>query len=204
MQVLWSEDGMVGATRFLNRVYNFAEQAKTHAKPAGTIRLEDLTPTDQKAYRKLNQVIKKVEEDVGTLQLNTAIASMMELLNVMDDLDAKASAVLRLCVDRLAQLLGPFTPHLAEEIWETLGHKESLFRSKWPKYDKDAIIEEEITFVVQVNGKLRASMNLALDVPEKKAKELALSDERVKRLLKGKKVVKSIFVPNKLINLVIK
>jgi leucyl-tRNA synthetase len=203
-EVLWSEDGMVGATRFLNRIYHFAEQAKTHTQPAGTISLEDLTPTDQRAYRKLNQVVKKVEEDVGTLQLNTAIASMMELLNVLDDLDVKESAVFKLCVERLTQLLGPFTPHLAEEIWETLGHKESLLRSKWPKYDKDAIKEEEITFVVQVNGKLRASMNLALDVPEKEVKALALADERVKRLLQGKKLVKSIFVPNKLINLVIK
>jgi leucyl-tRNA synthetase len=202
-EILWSEDGLVGATRFLNRVFKFAQAATNH-KPSQKINLEKLTVTDTAAYRKLNQVIKKVGEDIGTLQLNTAIASMMELLNVMDDLDSDKSKVLRPCVEKLTQLLAPFAPHLAEEIWEMLAQAESLFKSKWPTYDQAAIIEEEITFVVQVNGKLRASMSIPLDTPEDKAKELALKDERVKKFLSGKKVVKSIFVPNKLVNLVVK
>lgn len=202
-EIPWSEDGLVGASRFLNRIYRFAELAKG-GKMTTSINWDKLTLSDQKAYRKLNQVIKKVEEDIDTLKLNTAIASMMELLNVLDDVDLENSTVLKLCVERLTQILAPFTPHLAEEIWEISGHKDSVFKSQWPTYDMEAITEEEITFVVQVNGKLRASMNLPLNTPEEKAKELAISDQRVKKFLEGKKVVKTIFVANKLINLVIK
>ncbi len=202
-EILWSEDGMVGATRFLNRIFRFAQKAKDH-KVNPRIKADDLSQSDLKAYRKVNQVIKKVEEDIGTLQLNTAIASMMELLNVLDDLEDDKSQVMRFCIERLTQILGPFTPHIAEEIWHMLGHGESVFRAPWPSCDREATKEEAITFVVQVNGKLRASMSLPVNTPEEEAKELALSNERVKKFLEGKKVVKSIFVENKLINLVVR
>ncbi|UCB52800.1 MAG: class I tRNA ligase family protein, partial [Candidatus Zixiibacteriota bacterium] len=139
-----------------------------------------------------------------TLQLNTAIASRMELLNVMDGLDTQKSKVFGFCVKKLAQILAPFTPHLAEEIWSIIRQQESVFQSQWPSYDRNAIQEEEITFVVQVNGKLRASMSLPVNTPEEEAKSLALSDERVKKFLQGKNLIKSIFVQNKLINLVVK
>ena len=202
-EVLWNEDGIVGSARFLNRIYRFAELAKGRQLPQ-KIKPDDLSSTDLKAYRKLNQTIKKVEEDIGALQLNTAIASMMELLNVMDGLDSEESKILGFCVKKLAQILAPFTPHLAEEVWSILDHKESIFKSQWPSYDKDAIQEEEITFVVQVNGKLRASMSLPVDTAEEEAKNRALSDERVKKFLQGKNIIKSIFVQDKLINLVVK
>ena len=122
----------------------------------------------------------------------------------MDDLDGRNSKVLGFCVQKLAQIVAPFTPHLAEEIWSIIGQKESVFKSQWPSYDKDAIQEEEITFVVQVNGKLRASMSMAVDTPEEEAKSAAMSDDRVKKFLEGKNLIKSIFVQNKLINLVVK
>jgi leucyl-tRNA synthetase len=202
-EILWSEDGIVGASRFLNRIFKFAESAKDRPL-ISKFNQKVLSSGDLKAYRKLNQAIKKLDEDIGTLQLNTAIASMMELLNVMDDLDKEKSKVFRFCTEKLAQILAPFAPHLSEEIWEMLGHKESIFKDKWPKYDEDAIIEEEITFVVQVNGKLRASMNLPVNISEEEAKKLALENERVKKFVENKKMVKSIFVPNKLINIVVK
>ncbi|MGB2804074.1 MAG: leucine--tRNA ligase [Candidatus Zixiibacteriota bacterium] len=202
-EILWSDEGVVGTTRFLNRIYRFAEQAKGKQLPQ-KIKPDELSPTDLKAYRKLNQTIKKVEDDIGTLQLNTAIASMMELLNVMDSLETRKSMVLGYCVKKLTQLLAPFAPHLSEELWSIIGHQESVFKSQWPCYDKDAIQEEEITFVVQVNGKLRASMSLPINTAEDEVKELALGDERVKKFLEGKNLIKSIFVQNKLINLVVK
>jgi len=202
-EILWSEEGIVGASRFLNRIYKFAQVAGNQTLKK-KIKTEDLSSTDLKAYRKLNQTIKKVDEDIGTLQLNTAIASMMELLNVMDDLDAKESKVLGFCVEKLAQILSPFAPHLSEEVWSIIGQKKSVFKSQWPSYDQDAIQEEEITFVVQVNGRLRASMSLPFGTSEMEAKELALSNERVKKFLEGKNLIKSIFVQNKLINLVVK
>lgn len=202
-EILWSEEGIVGATRFLNRIFRFAQIAKK-SQLKSQISLETLSSSDLKGYRKLNQTIKKVEEDIQTLQLNTAIASMMELLNVLDDLDPKNSMVLGYCVEKLAQILAPFVPHLSEEIWEMLGHKESIFKSKWPEYDKEAIKDEEVTFVVQVNGKLRATVNIPVNTPEEKAKELALNDEKVKKFIENKSIVKTIFVPDKLINIVVK
>ncbi len=202
-EILWSEEGIVGASRFLNRIYKFA-QLSGRGSLKERIKQEDISPSDLKAYKKLNQTIKKVEEDIGTLQFNTAIASMMELLNVMDDIDKEKSKVFRFCVERLAQILAPFAPHLSEEIWAMLGNRESIFKSQWPRYDQEAIKEEEITFVVQVNGKLRATMSLPVNTPETEAKKLALRNEKVKKFIEGKKIIKSIFVPNKLINLVVK
>jgi leucyl-tRNA synthetase len=202
-EILWTEEGIVGATRFLNRIYKFAELAKK-SQIKKHVKLDELTASDLKAYRKLNQTIKKVEGDIGTLQLNTAIASMMELLNVMDDLDPDNSEVFGLCVEKMAQILAPFAPHLSEEIWAMLGHKESIFKSQWPGYEPQAIIEEDVTFVVQVNGKLRATVNIPINTPEEKAKELALNEEKVKKFIENRKIVKTIFVPDKLINIVVK
>jgi leucyl-tRNA synthetase len=202
-EILWNEEGVVGSSRFLNRIYRFAERASSK-NINDKIRSEDLTDSDLRAYRKLNQTIKKVEEDIGTLQLNTAIAGMMELLNVMDDLNPDESKVFSLCVEKLAQILAPFAPHLSEEIWAKLDHRESIFKSQWTVFDKDAIIEEEVTIVVQVNGKLRATINLPVNTSEEDVKKLVLANEKVKNLTDNKKIVKTIFVPNKLINVVVR
>ena len=202
-EILWSEEGITGATRFLNRIYNFAKLA--HDNKLNTpLKADSLSGSDLKAYKKLHQTVKKVEEDIKTLQLNTAIASMMELLNVMDGLDASKSNVLRLCVENLAQIMAPFVPHIAEEIWSILGQEKSIFKSTWPKYDRSALEEEEITFVVQVNGKLRASLVIPVNTPEDKCKEMAVNEEKVKKFVQGKKIINQIFVPNKLINIVVK
>jgi leucyl-tRNA synthetase len=201
-EILWNEEGIVGSSRFLNRIYKFAEKASAE-KLNNRIKLDDLNGSELRAYRKLNQTIKKVEEDIGVLQLNTAIASMMELLNVMDELNPDKSTVFALCVEKLAQILAPFAPHIGEEIWSKLGHKESIFKSKWPAFDKDAIIEEEVTIAVQVNGKLRATIILPLNISEEEVKKIALGNERVKNFTNNKKIVKTIFVPNKLMNVVV-
>ncbi len=202
-EILWNEEGISGSVRFLNRIYNFAQLARK-GQVKSSINIKDLSDTDLRAYKKLNQTIKKVEEDILTLQFNTAIASMMELLNVMDDLDASSSTIFRFCVERLAQMTAPFVPHLSEEIWALLGHKESIFTSQWPGYDKAALKEENVTFVVQINGKLRATITLPVDTPELDAKKAALSDDRVKKFIENKTITKTIFVNNKLINIVVK
>lgn len=202
-EILWNDEGIVGSSRFLNRIYRFAERASSK-NINDKIRLEDLTGSELRAYRKLNQTIKKVEEDIGTLQLNTAIAGMMELLNVMDELNPTESKVFSLCVEKIAQILAPFAPHLSEEIWSKLRHKESIFKSKWPVFDKDAIKEEEVTIVVQVNGKLRATINFPVNTSEEEVKKLVLTNEKVKNFTDNKKIVKTIFVPNKLINVVVR
>jgi len=201
-EMLWNDEGIVGSSRFLNRIFRFAELASQESIN-NKIKLNDLNGSDLRAYRKLNQTIKKVEEDIRTLQLNTAIAGMMELLNVMDELNPGESKVFSLCVEKLAQILAPFAPHLSEEIWSKLGHRESIFKSQWPVFDKDAIQEEEVTIVVQVNGKLRATINLPVDTSEEEVKKLVLANEKVKNFINNKKIVKTVFVPNKLINVVV-
>jgi leucyl-tRNA synthetase len=201
-EILWSDEGIVGSSRFLNRIYRFAEKASPKSI-SKNIKLDDLSGSDLRAYRKLNQTIKKVEEDIGTLQLNTAVASMMELLNVMDGLNPAESKVFSLCVAKLAQILAPFAPHISEEIWSKLGHKQTIFKSEWPSFDRDAIIEDEVTIAVQVNGKLRATINFPMNTSEEEVKKIALASERVKNFTNNKKIVKTIFIPNKLINVVV-
>jgi len=202
-EILWSEEGITGATRFLNRIYNFAKLVQDIKIEPG-VKMETLSAYELNTYRKLQQTVKKVEEDIKTLQLNTAIASMMELLNVMDHLVASKSNVLRGCVETLTKIMAPFVPHLSEEIWSILGYKESIFRSRWPEYDKKALEEEEITFVIQVNGRMRASIIIPVNTPEALCRERALSQEKVKKFIAGKTIIKEIFVPNKLINIVVR
>ncbi len=158
--------------------------------------------------QKLHATIKKVTEDIAALRYNTAIAAMMEYLNAVREGGRLAS---RSEVEPLVVLTAPFGPHIAEELWARLGHEAPLFRKQasarnpvlWPDYDPDRVIAESIEFVVQVNGKLRARMPMARGISEKDAREAALADENVARQVEGKAVRKVIFVPDRLVNLVV-
>ncbi|MDP2960876.1 MAG: class I tRNA ligase family protein, partial [candidate division Zixibacteria bacterium] len=205
-EVLWTGEGITGARRFLNRVYQFAELCTGKDRPVikNNFKLDNLTESDKKTYKILHQTIKKVEEDVKSLQLNTAIASMMELVNQLNTVESEKSEVFTYCIEKFAQILAPFAPHLSEEIWAMLGHNDSIFKSKWPEYDKDAVIEEEVTIAVQVNGKLRYTFNVPKDTDQKEVESIALSNEKVQAHTKDKKIVKIIYVPNKILNIVVK
>lgn len=200
-EILWTGEGITGASRFLNKIYNLAQKVKPKDLNYN-IKFNDLTDTEKTTYRKLHQTIKKVNEDIETLQFNTAIASMMEFLNLFSSISSD-SRIYTYCLKNLIQLLAPFAPHLAEELWEKLGFKQSVFKSKWPAYDKDAVIEELVTIVVQVNGKLRTSFEIPLNTDEEKIERMALENEKIKKFTKDKRVLKTIFIPNKLINLVV-
>jgi leucyl-tRNA synthetase len=202
-EVLWSGEGLVGASRFLNRIYNFAQRVSPK-KINRNFKYSDLSDNDKKTYKKLNYTIKKTEEDIHTLQLNTAIASMMEFLNVFQEVDSDKSEVYGFCMEKLSQILAPFAPHLAEEIWEKLGHKDSVFKSQWPIPDPEAIKEELVTIVVQVNGKLRATFEMPIDSPKEKIEKKALESDKVQNFIKNKKVIKTICIPNRLVNLVVR
>ncbi|MGB2698002.1 MAG: leucine--tRNA ligase [Candidatus Zixiibacteriota bacterium] len=202
-EVLWSGEGLVGSSRFLNRIYNFAQKVDSH-NINRNFKYGKLTESDKKVYKKLNYTIKKAREDIHTLQFNTAIASMMEFLNVLQVVDPKETQIYGFCIEKLAQILAPFAPHLAEEIWEMLGHKETIFKSEWPKHDPEAIKEELVTIVVQVNGRLRATFDTTLNSPKEEVEKKALENEKVQNFIKDKKIIKKIYLPNKLINLVIR
>ncbi len=202
-EVLWTGEGLVGASRFLNRVYNFAQKVELEDINRN-FKYGTLSASDKNTYKKLNYTIRKTQEDIHTLQLNTAIASMMEFLNEFQALDPKESKVYGFCIEILSQILAPFAPHLAEEIWQKLGHKESIFKSNWPEYDPEAIKEEMVTIVVQVNGKLRATFDVPVNPEKEEVEKKALECEKVKNIIKNKEIVKKIYLPNKLINIVVR
>lgn len=202
-EILWTGEGAIGASRFLNRIYNFASKVKI-IDLNRKFKLEDLSDGDRITYRKLHQTIKKVTEDIYTLQFNTAIASMMEFLNQYQGVNPDTSQIYSYCIEKLTQILAPFAPHLAEELWEKFGHKESVFKSRWPEYDKEAVTEEQVTVVVQVNGKFRATLEVPLNMEKDQIERMALENDKVKNFIQDKQIVKTIYVPDKLINFVVR
>jgi leucyl-tRNA synthetase len=151
--------------------------------------------------RKLHQTIRKVTEDIGALRYNTAIAALMEYMNAVRE---GGRAVNRVEIEPIVPLVAPFAPHIAEELWEQLGHPESIFTgSSWPTYDEDKAREEMVELAVQVNGKLRARLQLPAGTGEEAAREAAYADENVCRFIGESTVRKVIFVPNRLLNLVV-
>ena len=183
----WSTKGVVGVRRFLERVWNLSEKVADGAQ------------TDKKVTAQVHQTIKKVSEDIEAMRFNTAISTMMELINEL----SKSETVSKEDYSVLLKLLSPFAPHLTEELWLELGNKESIFESTWPKYDAELAKDEEITLAVQVNGKLRDTLVVSADISEEAAKELVLNSEKIQKWLEGKEPKKVIYVKGKLISIVI-
>ena len=184
----WNTRGLIGMKRFLDKVWKLFE------KPKNIIS----TKEDEEIERISHKTIKKVTEDIENFRFNTAISALMILVN---ELQNKNYGVWHL--KTLISILAPFTPHITEELWHQLGHKDSIHQQKWPKYDPKLVKEKMITLVIQVNGKVRDKVEVEADISEEKAKELAISREKIKKWIKGKEIKKVIFVPRKLINLVI-
>ncbi len=214
-QMEWSHQGLAGAHRFLNRVYRLLEQNIGDDKPAAEQKQEAITLLQ----RKTHQAIKKVTEDIESFKFNTAIASIMELVNEIYSAlrftscalpgkqahtthNAKRTAISE-AIKTVVLLLSPFVPHIAEEMWQILGNRESILKTKWPAYDYELIKEEAVTYVVQVNGKVRSKIELPADIEEEKLKDAVLNDEKVKSWISGKSIKKFIIVPQKLVNIVI-
>ena len=195
----WDDSGISGMARWLSRVWNLVVEPYAAISPQPQ-------PT-QALRRALHQTIKKVSEDMEDFHFNTMLAALMELTNLMGkikearDVEASAWEEAR---KALLLLLAPTAPHLAEELWERLGQPYSIHLQPWPKYDPALAREEEITLVIQVNGKLRDRVQVPASITEEQAKELALSSENVKTHLQGKTIEKAIFVPGRLLNLVVK
>jgi leucyl-tRNA synthetase len=204
----WSDQGVDGSYRFLNRVWRLVYDVLPSIKGAGPADPERLGAEGKKLRRAVHKTIRKVTEDIdGRFHFNTAIAAVMELVNAIQAFDQKAApenvAVVREAVESVVRLLAPFVPHFTEELWAELGHTESLEKAGWPGYDAEATVDEELTVVIQVNGKLRSKLTVAPDLPEEALKAAALSDEKVLVFLEGKSVKKVIYVPGKLVNIVV-
>ncbi|HEY2018548.1 MAG TPA: leucine--tRNA ligase [Bryobacteraceae bacterium] len=199
-EVDWRTEGAEGIYRFLGRVYRFATRnaAPVPNAPAG--------PSDKKVLRKLHQTLRSITEDFETRwHFNSCIAKIMEFVNVIYAEEANISpAAMPEIVEKLALMLAPFAPYVAQEIWEELGREGPVFRQCWPAYDAELAKEEEAEIVVQVNGKLRSHIRAPFGTPKEELEARALADEKVKPYLAGKQVVKVIVVPDKIVNIVVK
>jgi leucyl-tRNA synthetase len=201
----WSDKGVEGAYRFLNRLWNVVYQLKDRivAFKESTSRIS----TDSPISRKTHQTIRKVTLDMEReYHFNTAIASMMELLNEVTSFEPRTDAdyeSVGFAVKNLILLLGPFSPHIAEELWEAVGQKPSLFRNRWPEWNEEFAKESEIELVVQINGKVRAKLIVSAGLKDETIKELALKDEKVREFIAGKPVKKLIVVKGRLVNIVV-
>ncbi len=198
----WSDQGVEGCFRFLQRVFRLVEELSNKLSNAG-----NFGEYDKDVRRITHKTIKKVTEDVSErFNFNTAISAIMEMVNGLNaHKDTNISkTVLKEALDNLLLLLAPFAPHITEELWHTLGHKESVHLMPWPKYDANAIVEDEIEIVIQINGKVRDKMKISVEASEDEMRETALKQEKLLSLLEGKKIVKVITVPKKLVNIVVK
>jgi leucyl-tRNA synthetase len=207
----WSDQGVEGSFRFLNRgwriVLDYLDDIKDVPPFDGTEELDDAL---KNLRRKTHQTIRKVTRDIEErFHFNTAISAVMELVNALylierpEKENRKALSVIREAIEAMIRLLAPIVPHIMEELWEMIGYKSDLADVPWPTYHPEVAAEDEITIVIQVNGKVRSRMIVPADEDSNAIKSLALSDEKIMKFLSGKRVVKEIYVPGKLVNIVI-
>ena len=200
-EAAWSDDGVIGAYRFLNRVWNLTENLENSTT-------EDDSPARKKVLRKTHQTIAAVTQRIERFEFNTAISAMMELSNTIAEYVAseneKSHATIRFALRSLLQLLAPFAPHISEELWERLGEKDLIIRSSWPVADPSLQEEDVVRIAIQVSGKLRGDLEIERTAGEAQVIESAKAHEKVAKYLEGKQLVKTIYVPGKLVNLVVR
>ena len=208
----WSEQGVEGSFRFLHRVWRLVEDWAELIQSAEMPRKDADLPENLRALRrKTHGTIKRVTEDVeNRFHFNTAISAVMELVNSLypmeekkKDLDPRGAAVMREAVEAVVILLSPFVPHVCEELWQVLGHRDSVTKVSWLTYDEQALRDEEVLMVIQVNGKLRSRITVGVHASEAEVKQAVLANERVQEILQGQSIKKFVLVPKKLVNLVI-
>ena len=206
----WSDSGIEGAHRFINKLYRlvvaFITDTKTYETPS--LVPSSLNNDQKKLRQKTHQSLKKVGDDIGRRHsFNTAIAAMMELNNTLsrfEDNSPQGMAVRQESIEIMLKALSPVIPHLCHHLWAALGNKEAMIDALWPKVDESALVQEDVQLVVQVNGKLRAKIVAPLDAERQSIQEMVLAEEGVTRFTEGKTILKFIIVPNKLVNVVVK
>ncbi|HEX5884261.1 MAG TPA: leucine--tRNA ligase [Pyrinomonadaceae bacterium] len=214
-ELRWSESGIEGAVRFLRRVYTMVWRWRERLSQPGQIEPSDVesSPEGRALRRKTHQTIAKITSDFEQLHLNTSVAALMELFNQVAEFNADPATApaedvfaVREALEALVIMLAPFSPHIAEEMWEGLGHTGGLLQdvARWPVADPELARREELEIPIQVNGKLRSRVIAAPDVSEEDLRTSALADERVRALIQGREVVKVIVVPRRLVNVVIR
>jgi len=211
----WNEQGVEGGYRFLNRIWRLARNSMDAIKDVQAFQgsQDALDGRFLGLYKKTHETIKRVTRDIeDRFHFNTAISSIMELVNVMTDIDANEtgfgedenkSGVMKFAMENAILLLSPIVPHFSEELWAELGNKESVMKKTWPVFSDEAILKDELLIVIQINGKVRSKFNVSAEASEETIKEMALSDERAKKFIGKEKIKKVIVVKNKLVNIVL-
>jgi leucyl-tRNA synthetase len=207
----WSDQGVEGAYRFLSRFWRFVHQHRDLLMGvASTPEPANLTAEQRELRRLIHKTIKRVSEDIEErFHFNTAIAAIMELFNALaaaaqDPRQFEAAApLIQQGVETMIVLLSPFVPHVANELWEQLGHRETLEQVRWPTYSEEALEEEKLLIVVQVNGKVRGKITVPADTTQERIESEALADPKVVGFLNGHKVRRTIYVPRRLVNIVV-
>ena len=204
----WSDKGIAGVERFVLRTYDLFNRYTALAEKTTSVEKYDinsLNEDEKSLYRKTNQTVKKFEEEISSFRFNTAIASLMELINELKNIAACSDEIKLYSLSRFAVLLAPVAPHLAEECWQLLGNEKSLFVSPvWFKYDEAALIADTVYIAVQVNGKLRDTIEVPLNSEQDEVKKALAANEKVAKHTEGKNIVKEIYVKNKIYNIVVK
>lgn len=193
--IAWSTKGLDGARRFLDRVYRLfvTDSGELNPKIVDTAKVGGM----ERIY---HQTVKKVTEDYEGLRFNTGISQLMVFVNEA----YKADVLPKKYMEAFVKMLSPITPHLGEELWEKLGHSETIAYEAWPTYDESKLVEDEVEIVLQVNGKNKEKLMIASDATKEQMEELALANEVIKELIAGKTIVKTIAVPGKLVNIVVR
>ena len=203
----WSDKGIAGTDRFVNKVYDLITDHKnilTGVSLKDNYDLSKLSEDEKFIYKKTNQTLKKVSDEINQFHFNTAIAALMELLNNFKNLDKFSKEILAYVLKRYVVMTAPLAPHLGEECWQLLGETASLFEKPiWFEPDPEGLIEESINIAVQVNGKLRSTIPLPLNSEEAVVKDAVFQDDKVLKHTSGKKIVKEIYVKNKIYNIVV-
>jgi len=198
----WDDSGISGISRWLNRLWGLVLAGYQWDESAG-----GQAKAERELERLTHQTVRKVTQDLEKLRLNTMVAAMMEFTNHLTRVKeggAVSVAAWKEAIDSLLLLLAPTAPHLAEELWQRTGHEYSIHNQSWPGWNEELAREEEITLVVQVNGKLRDRLTVPASVTEDEARKLALESEKVKSHTEGKQIAQVVYVPGRLVNLVVK
>lgn len=188
--IAWNMQGVKGVSRFLNRFWNVCLDCRDN----------DDIESSREVLREENILIKKVKEDLKEMKFNTAIAFFMEFLNFIEKRKYEVSLK---TIENVLKIFYPFAPHMTEELWKILGKENYIHEEKWPEYDESLIVQDKMELVIQVNGKVREKVEVGVELKEEELKEITLNNEKVLKWIKGKEIRKVIFIPPKLINIVI-
>jgi leucyl-tRNA synthetase len=198
----WSDSGISGANRWFNRIWNLALDEYRQSGSNG-----NQSKTENDLTRIMHQTIKKVTDDIDRIRFNTMLAALMEYTNYLQKTKEEgvvSAAAWQEAINTQLLLLAPTAPHLTEELWQKTGREYSIHNQAWPKWDEALAAEEEITLVVQVNGKLRDKLVVPISIAEDEARKLAGESPKVQSYIDGKETVKVIYVPGKLVNIVVR